>query len=244
MPSTNQHGDRYRYQILAIVGASYTICHPPSPYISLQLNNVDQGDSIRYGIYYPPHTTGFNVIRGVFRTGQYNPIEGQQLHQVDNVNHQDFLSGNAFVWDSAHSLLFIKLVQRYARTSGEDYCPLEGCELVWIHASVSGTPNHDFCSPNAYPDYQQSSGGIFDVKLNGMSGQPADPYEGLHFPSQVISDPENPIFNSDIDHHLNLKIGFGLGACMVILGLVGIIALQKRKQQHTEERVLLMSDVS
>jgi hypothetical protein len=168
----DQWGNKFRYQVVASTEASYSIHWPHQAPASVyfQLNNVNQGDSIRYSLCYPTSASNFVVRRSLFidKWHYLDKNAATILPATDSLNSPAFRSGDAYYWDSARGLLFITLYQRYERSDYYNYCPDQGCEVVWVDANVPAGTSGD-CRASAYPYYSQNSGAFFDKALTPAS---------------------------------------------------------------------------
>jgi hypothetical protein len=169
IPQMDSYGNKYRYQVVGTPEASYMLHfdHTTPSLIRLQMNNGHVSDALRYGVCYPPGTRIVSVTSGLFKSNHEpgSVAEGRQLSSSSSFTSLSFLSGDSYYWDSQRNMILVTLKQRYERHMHDAYCPLEGCEQVWIQANVPSDSGSVSCGDVAYPHYQITDGPFFDRKL-------------------------------------------------------------------------------
>jgi hypothetical protein len=165
----NSKGDKYRYQLIASTDASYTLNFPhvtPAA-LRIQLNNADRGDALRYGICVPPGVSDIKVLRGLFKTKTQpgSKATATPLPSAPSLDSPAFQTGDAYFYDAAHNLLFVRLVQRYDRQDKFNYCPEEGCEQLWIDIKQPSGASVGHCAQFAYPFYRDTDGPFYAKTL-------------------------------------------------------------------------------
>eukprot|EP01137_Pigoraptor_chileana_P027656 Opistho-2@10503 len=192
--AVNGNGQKFRYQAIVMMGASYTLHFPYAtpPELRIQLNNVEKGQSLRIGICYPPGTSNFEVRRGLYVDNFRAPGTWESsaaVQKAGSLQDAAFLSGDAYYFDSGARLLFVSLVQRNVRSDYWNYCPPEGCEQLFVRATIpAGSPiTSGTCIGTAYPAYQVTSGPLFDAALTPRGSSTAASSPGPVVPTPSSS---------------------------------------------------------
>jgi len=158
----------YRYQPAVSVGASYLLqfTNVTTNKLALQMVNGAQGDKVGLAVCYPQGTTITSVYRGLVDQnggpGLPSKNQGTQLSSSDSRTSDEVLAGDQYYWDQSRSMLFLTVVQSKANDDRRFFCPLQGCDFLYIQANITSDAVPFDCSSVAYvgPDsLRETSGG-------------------------------------------------------------------------------------
>jgi len=143
------------WQPIVSIGASYLLRFQAqvTKNLALQLANAEINQAVEMAVCYPSGSSIVSVKRGLADTYGVNaPILPDQANHLatsmSSVNSRSLLDGSNYYWDSSRNILFVKITQTNARTDQENFCPLSGCDWIWIQSNAAGSGRE--CTADAY----------------------------------------------------------------------------------------------
>jgi len=146
----------WRYQPIVSLGASYLLSFRKlvPERLVLQLVNAFQDNTVPFAICYPRGTQIISVRTGLIDSNGYSGIPssngGSTLPAASSRSSPAVLDGSHYYFDTSRSLLFVTPTQNHERTQEKMFCPLSGCNYLYIQASIPSGAQVGDCTSVAY----------------------------------------------------------------------------------------------
>jgi hypothetical protein len=160
----------WRYQPHVAVQSSYLVefeNYVPKN-LGFEMVNGEVDEKMGFAICYPVGTVINKVFTGLNnKKGQAGPPSVKGAGNMTMAGSRGDVDGAHFYWDAESSLLFISVEQTFPREDYGNFCPQEGCNFVWINATIPMGAKPRRCIDSVYEgakSIQETSGYFFDQK--------------------------------------------------------------------------------
>lgn len=160
----------WRYQPHVAVDTSYLIEFDQfvPQNLAFEMVNAEKNENVGFAICYPFGTVINKVYAGFNnKNGQAGPPSVKSAGNMTSAQNRETVDGEHFYWNDKNSMLFVNVKQTFERTDYGNFCPNEGCNLVWVNATIPAGAEPRRCIDTVYTgenSIQETTGSFFEQK--------------------------------------------------------------------------------